>query len=114
MSLGMLPVWMYLVMLVRELGLQFLRLLGALEKCLKLDDELPDPERRDLQATILALEAAEPSALNISALRSASRYRTLPAINPARVARRQTLTGGLLLGLIFAITGPLVAVDGGR
>jgi CDP-diacylglycerol--glycerol-3-phosphate 3-phosphatidyltransferase len=31
MSLGMLPVWMYLVMLVRELGLQFLRLLGALE-----------------------------------------------------------------------------------
>lgn len=31
MSLGMLPAWMYLVMLVRELGLQFLRLLGALQ-----------------------------------------------------------------------------------
>jgi phosphatidylglycerophosphate synthase len=27
----MLPLWMYLVMLVRELGLQFLRLLGALQ-----------------------------------------------------------------------------------
>jgi tetratricopeptide (TPR) repeat protein len=75
----------------------------ALEKCLKLDDQLPDNERREIEATITALQTAEPSAMSISALRSTSRYRTLPAPAP-----QQTIVGGVLLGLVLIIvTGGL-------
>jgi tetratricopeptide (TPR) repeat protein len=69
----------------------------SLEACLAADDRLRPDERNELEDARRALQSSEP--VTLSSLRVAYRYGSLP--HPS-----ETLTGGVLLGLLFTIVGP--------